>query len=140
MSIDTGSDLDLFVGVRKFDGEGREVEFWNRLSRRDIVTRGWLRASRRPNTASVVDSLLPVSDYERERSVVPNEVIELNVELLPSSTFFEAGTSFVLELRGRNMVGDIGWAAAGTWNDNFGANPNDIVRVAGGIVTDLKRG
>ncbi len=32
------------------------------------------------------------------------------------------------------------WAAAGTWNDNFGANPNDIVRVAGGVVTDLKRG
>ena len=29
--------------------------------------------------------------------------------------------------------------AAGTWNDNFGANPNDIVRVAGGVVTDLKR-
>ena len=32
------------------------------------------------------------------------------------------------------------WAAAGTWNDNFGAAPADIVRVAGGIVTDLKRG
>ena len=32
------------------------------------------------------------------------------------------------------------WAAAGTWNDNFGANPNDIVRVADGVVTDLKRG
>jgi len=31
------------------------------------------------------------------------------------------------------------WAAAGTWNDNFGANPDDIVRVAGGVVTDLKR-
>ncbi|MFZ9819208.1 MAG: YbaK/EbsC family protein [Ilumatobacteraceae bacterium] len=31
------------------------------------------------------------------------------------------------------------WAAAGTWNDNFGANPNDIVRVAGGTVTNLKR-
>ena len=31
------------------------------------------------------------------------------------------------------------WAAAGTWNDNFGANPHDIVRVAGGVVTDLKR-
>jgi prolyl-tRNA editing enzyme YbaK/EbsC (Cys-tRNA(Pro) deacylase) len=31
------------------------------------------------------------------------------------------------------------WAAAGTWNDNFGANPADIVRVAGGVVTDLKR-
>jgi Cys-tRNA(Pro) deacylase len=32
------------------------------------------------------------------------------------------------------------WAAAGTWNDNFGAAPADIVRVAGGVVTDLKRG
>ena len=34
---------------------------------------------------------------------------------------------------------DIVWAAAGTWNDNFGAAPADIVRVAGGVVTDLKR-
>ena len=32
------------------------------------------------------------------------------------------------------------WAAAGTWNDNFGAAPADIIRVAGGVVTDLKRG
>jgi prolyl-tRNA editing enzyme YbaK/EbsC (Cys-tRNA(Pro) deacylase) len=32
------------------------------------------------------------------------------------------------------------WAAAGTWNDVFGAAPADIVRVAGGVVTDLKRG
>ena len=31
------------------------------------------------------------------------------------------------------------WAASGTWNDNFGAAPADIVRVAGGVVTDLKR-
>jgi Cys-tRNA(Pro) deacylase len=31
------------------------------------------------------------------------------------------------------------WAAAGTWNDNFGAAPADIVRVASGVVTDLKR-
>ena len=31
------------------------------------------------------------------------------------------------------------WAAAGTWNDVFGAAPADIVRVASGVVTDLKR-
>jgi Cys-tRNA(Pro) deacylase len=31
------------------------------------------------------------------------------------------------------------WAAAGTWNDNFGAAPADIVRVSGGVVTNLKR-
>jgi len=35
---------------------------------------------------------------------------------------------------------EIVWAAAGTWNDNFGAAAADVVRVAGGVVTDLKRG
>jgi prolyl-tRNA editing enzyme YbaK/EbsC (Cys-tRNA(Pro) deacylase) len=30
------------------------------------------------------------------------------------------------------------WAAAGSWNDNFGAAPADIVRVTGDVVIDLK--
>jgi len=36
-------------------------------------------------------------------------------------------------------VNDMVWAAAGTWNDNFAIAPNDLVRVSGAIVTDLKR-
>ncbi len=32
------------------------------------------------------------------------------------------------------------WAAAGTWNDVFGIEPNDLVRASGAVVTDLKRG
>lgn len=35
---------------------------------------------------------------------------------------------------------DIVWAVAGTRNNNFSAAPADIVRVDGGVVTDLKRG
>jgi hypothetical protein len=31
------------------------------------------------------------------------------------------------------------WAAAGTWSNNFGANPNDIVRIGDGVGTDLER-
>ena len=29
------------------------------------------------------------------------------------------------------------WAAAGTWNDNFAIEPAELVRVSGGLVTDL---
>jgi prolyl-tRNA editing enzyme YbaK/EbsC (Cys-tRNA(Pro) deacylase) len=36
-------------------------------------------------------------------------------------------------------VNDFVWAAAGTWNDNFAIAPNELVRVSGGVVTDLKR-
>lgn len=104
MSTDAGFDMDVFVGVRKLDSTGREVEFWNRLSRRDIVTRGWLRASRRPDPATVVDSLVPLADYGREQPVAPGEVVELNIEILPSSTLFEAGSTLVLEIRGRDIT------------------------------------
>lgn len=104
MSIDKGFDLDVFVGVRKFDSQGKEVKFWNRLSREDIVTRGWLRASRRPDPSSTGDSLTPVADYDREKAVTCGEIMELNVEILPSSTLFEAGSSLVLELRGRDIT------------------------------------
>ena len=31
------------------------------------------------------------------------------------------------------------WAAAGTWNDVFGIDPNVLADVSGGVVTDLRR-
>jgi prolyl-tRNA editing enzyme YbaK/EbsC (Cys-tRNA(Pro) deacylase) len=31
------------------------------------------------------------------------------------------------------------WAAAGTWNDVFAIEPNELVRASGGKVTDLRK-
>jgi predicted acyl esterase len=50
------------------------------------------------------DSLTPAAQYETEMPVPLNEVIEMNVEILPSSTFFEKGSTLVLELRGRDIT------------------------------------
>ena len=36
-------------------------------------------------------------------------------------------------------VNEMVWAAAGTWNDVFAISPIELVRVSGGVVTDLKR-
>jgi predicted acyl esterase len=52
----------------------------------------------------VRDSIMPAAQYETEFSVPLNEVIEMNVEILPSSTFFEKGSTLVLELRGRDIT------------------------------------
>jgi hypothetical protein len=104
MSTDDGHDMDVFVGIRKFDVNGTEVNFWNRLSRHEIVSHGWLRASRRPDPTRIADPLVPAFDGDQEHAVVPGEVIELNVEILPSSTLFEAGTSLVLEIKGRDVT------------------------------------
>jgi prolyl-tRNA editing enzyme YbaK/EbsC (Cys-tRNA(Pro) deacylase) len=32
------------------------------------------------------------------------------------------------------------WAAAGTWHDVFGIEPDKLVEASGGVVTDLKSG
>jgi prolyl-tRNA editing enzyme YbaK/EbsC (Cys-tRNA(Pro) deacylase) len=32
------------------------------------------------------------------------------------------------------------WAAAGTWNDVFGIEPQKLVEASSGALTDLKRG
>lgn len=37
------------------------------------------------------------------------------------------------------LVYDEVWAAAGTWTDVFAIAPDELVRVSGGVVTDLKR-
>ncbi|MEY2627835.1 MAG: hypothetical protein RJB08_1594 [Actinomycetota bacterium] len=37
------------------------------------------------------------------------------------------------------MQYDVVWAAAGTWNDNFGAYPNDIVLAIAGVISDPRR-
>jgi hypothetical protein len=37
------------------------------------------------------------------------------------------------------MQYDFVWAAAGTWNDNFGADPNDIVLAIAGVISDRRR-
>jgi predicted acyl esterase len=104
MSTDAGFDLDLFVGIRKIAANGEEVRFWNRLNSEDIVSHGWLRASRRPDPALIADPLVPIFDADTESQVIPGEVMELNVEILPSGTIFETGSTLVLELRGRDIT------------------------------------
>lgn len=44
-----------------------------------------------------------------------------------------------LDLLQYDGVIDFVWAAAGTWNDNFAIAQNELVRISGGAVIDLKR-
>ena len=53
--------------------------------------------------------------------------------------FFDHSTQLRVFVDLDLMQYDEVWAATGTWNDNFGAAPADIVRAVGGVVTDLNR-
>lgn len=104
MSTDAGPDMDVFVVIRKLDPNGDEVSFWNLLQPNDVVTRGWLRASQRALDPRRSTELQPIPAYDGELPVPLAEPIRLDIELLPSSTTFEAGSSIVLEIGGHDLA------------------------------------
>ncbi len=97
-------DLDLFVAVRKYDREGRQIQFMARDGfRQGMVSLGWLRASQRhvdPESAP----WRPYLTRDRTEKLAPGEVVEVRIEILPSSTSFDAGESMRLLVSGRDIL------------------------------------
>jgi predicted acyl esterase len=107
MSTDAGEDMDVFVGMRKFDQKGNEVHFEARENDRcGIVAVGWLRASHRKIDPQRSTALQPYHSHDEYLQVTPDEVIALDIEILPSSTLFEAGSTLVLTIGGRDVWGN----------------------------------
>lgn len=104
VSTDAGNDIDLFVGLRKFDASGAEVHFEARENDVfGIVSNGWLRVTQRKLDTAKSRPERPFLVHDGELPVVPGEVYEVDVEILPSSTLFEAGSSLVLNIGGREI-------------------------------------
>jgi predicted acyl esterase len=93
------TDLTLFAGIRKFH-QGQEVVFEGSYGfTEDIVTHGWLRASHRAVDPARSQEWEAFHPHTRADLLVPGEVVDLDLTLLPSATRFVAGDELVLELR-----------------------------------------
>jgi uncharacterized protein len=93
-------DLVVFAGVRKLRG-GREVVFEGSYGfGRDMVTRGFLKAShRRLDESSTPER--PVLRHDREEKLRTGEVVAVEIALLPSATLFRSGDVLRLDVQGR---------------------------------------
>lgn len=98
-----GNDIDLFVVLRKLDSGGHEVFFsgFNGYQR-DGVAQGWLRASHRELNASRSMPLRPWHDHTRIQTLDPGEIVPLEIEIWPSATLFEAGSTLQLTIQGHD--------------------------------------
>jgi predicted acyl esterase len=103
-ATDSGNEMDIFVGIRKFNAVGEEELFYNFLYRNEIASRGWLRASHRSLDAQRSQPGRPWLAFDEVRPVVPGERMDLAIEILPNSILFEAGSSLVLTVRGQDIV------------------------------------
>jgi predicted acyl esterase len=104
VSTDEGDDLDLLVGIEKLDRAGNVVHFEGRENdTRGLLTNGWLRVSHRELDPRRSTPHEPVLKHEHVRLVEPGEIVDVEVELLPSSTRFEAGEGLRLVISGRDV-------------------------------------
>ncbi len=98
VSTDEGDDLDLFVSVEKMRTDGSKEGFAHWAVYTDgPVALGWLRVSRRRLDPKKSTEHQPVLANTHEDKVAPGEVVEADIEILPSGTRF---------FRGRNIAPD----------------------------------
>jgi predicted acyl esterase len=105
VSTSEGDDLDLFVTLRKFDPAGDEVFFsgYNGYTR-DCVAKGWLRASHRELDLSRSTPLRPWHNHTRLQPMQAGEIAALEIEIWPSATLFEAGSTLLLTVQGHDAA------------------------------------
>lgn len=103
ISTDAGTDLDVFVAVRKRDPTGAAVPFYGFNGyTNDGVARGWLRGSHRELDVTHSRPERPFHAHRTVEPINPGEPTRLTVEIWPSSTHFEAESGLVVEIVGHD--------------------------------------
>lgn len=105
VSTSESDDLDLFVVLRKLASNGSEVFFsgFNGYER-DGVAKGWLHASHPELDPRRSKPLRPWHAHARIQKVRSGEVVPLEIEIWPSATFFEAGSTLQLTIQGQGAA------------------------------------
>ena len=95
-------DADLFVVLRVFDPQGREVVFQGALDPHTPVGQGWLRASHRKLDAQLSRPYRPWHSHDEKQPLKPGAAVELDIEIWPTCIVVPAGYRVALTLRGRD--------------------------------------
>jgi hypothetical protein len=103
ISTDEGTDLDVFVVVRKHNPAGAVVPFYGYNGyNNDGVAKGWLRGSHGELDATRSRPERPYHTHRSVESIEPGEPTQMTVEIWPSSTLFEVGSELVVEIIGHD--------------------------------------
>ena len=85
-------DMAMFLAVNKLDKDGNTVNFNGSVGNsRDMVTRGYCKVSRRELDPVESTEWHPVLKGDSEQKLKAGEIVPVDIELYPSSTFFSAG-------------------------------------------------
>ncbi|MBT3822799.1 MAG: hypothetical protein HOG04_15505 [Nitrospinaceae bacterium] len=108
-------DADLFLVVRIFTGDLKEVVFQGALDPHTPIAQGWLRASHRKLDPNLTTEIRPYHTHDEIQPLKPGERVECDVEIWDTSIVVPAGHRIGLTVRGKDYE-FTGGAGAGLSN------------------------
>jgi hypothetical protein len=100
------TDADLFVVLRVFDPQDKEVTFIGSNDPRTPVGIGWLRASHRKLDPARSLPYRPWHSHDEEWPLSPGEPVELDIEIWPTSIVVPPDYRLALTVRGKDYEVD----------------------------------
>ena len=97
-------DADLFLVLRVFAPDLKEIVFPGALDPHTPIGQGWLRASHRKLDPGLTTQYRPYHSHDEKQLLTPGEVYELDVEIWPTCVVVPAGYRIALTVRGRDYV------------------------------------
>jgi predicted acyl esterase len=119
------TDADIFVVLRVFSPDGREIVFQGAIDPHTPVSQGWLRASHRKLDPDLSTPHRPYHTHDEKQPLRPGEIVELDVEIWPTSIVVPAGYRIGLTVRGKDYEysGPSGGRLANFKNELRGCGP-----------------
>ena len=102
----TTADADLFLIVRVFDPQGKELTFMGSTDPNTPIVNGWLRASHRRLDPKRSLAYRPFHPHDRVEPLAPGEIYECDVEIVTSCIVVPAGWRIALSVRGKDYEYD----------------------------------
>lgn len=96
------TDADVFLVLRVFDPQDREVVFQGAVDPHKPVALGWLRASHRKLDDELSREYRPYHPHDEVEPLTPGEIYQLDVEIWPTSVVVPAGYRVALTVRGKD--------------------------------------
>ena len=98
------ADADLFLVVRVFTPDLREVTFAGAIDPHTPVAQGWLRASHRALDQELTQPYRPYHTHTQVDALVPGQPVALDIEIWPSSIVVPKGYRIALSVRGKDYI------------------------------------
>ncbi len=95
-------DADLFLVLRVFSADMKEIVFQGAIDPHTPIAQGWLRASHRKLDPKLSTPYRPYHTHDETQPLTPGEVVALDIELWPTSIVVPAGYRVALTVRGKD--------------------------------------